>query len=83
MTDHDVTRGMPAADLAAMTQHPERTELETLPVLALETVTGGAGVDPAMQAKGEAISFAGTGVNGPPASTASGGGSGGNLMTWQ
>jgi hypothetical protein len=72
---------MPAANLVAMTQHPERTELETLPVLALETVTGG--VDPAVQAKGEAISFIGTGVNGPPASTASGGGSGGNLMTWQ
>lgn len=56
-------------------------ELETISAFALDAVTGGA--DPAVSAKGELVSFGGTGVNGPPASTQSGGGGTSTLMPLQ
>ena len=58
----------------------------TISIDALTNVIGGAGVDPSLTAKGEAMGFAGTGCNGPAGAGVGGGGGGGSagtLMTWQ
>ncbi len=55
-------------------------QLETIGEAALHQVIGGAGPDPSMSGKGDFMSFLGTGMNGPPASTQMGsGGTGGSL----